>query len=218
MIHLTKTAEPQVLKDNSEAWTKALQHKIASGQQPTQAEKAKYRHPQVKAALVGETHGKCAYCESPLLHIHHGDVEHIYPKSLDISLIFSWDNLTLACEVCNQKKSNLDPNIEHIIDPYKTDPSDHLAFAGTLVFPTGTQHGQSTKVILDLNRGELVEQRKERLEKLLQIVDAALRPGVPAPVKAAIVADLKAQATDAASPYAGMGRCFYESIEAKLAA
>jgi uncharacterized protein (TIGR02646 family) len=218
MINLTKCGKPQILVDKADAWTTALVAKLNRGENPTPAEKARYRHPDVKAALVSETNGKCAYCESPLQHIHHGDVEHIYPKSLDPKLTFEWQNLTLSCEVCNQNKSNLDPILAHIIDPYVVDPGDHFQFAGIIAFPLGSTKGISTIKILDLNRGELVEQRKERLEKLLLIVDSALRPGVPPIVRAAIVADLEEQAMAEKSPYSAMGRCFYSSVSAKLAA
>ena len=81
MIKLSKTEEPQILLDNGPNWTKVIVDKIAVGETPTDTEKTRYRHPDIKAALVAETNGKCAYCESKVLHIHHGDVEHIYPKS-----------------------------------------------------------------------------------------------------------------------------------------
>lgn len=212
MIALQKGPKPQVLVDNDANWTKSLCDKLANGEIPTPAEKTRYRHPRVKAALVAETHGKCAYCESPLLHIHHGDVEHVQPKSLDPALTFEWSNLTLACEKCNQNKSDKDPDVEHIIDPYNDDPAIHLRFSGPLVFPLGTDLGTCTRTLLDLNRGELVEQRKERLEKLLLIIDSALRPKLPAVVKQAIVDDLRREASSASSPYSAMGACLLTTV------
>ena len=218
MIKLEKVAKPKILDSKAKEWTEALVGKLKRGEQPTATEKSRYRHRDVKGALVTEVSGKCAYCESPLQHIHHGDVEHIYPKSLDPNLTFEWNNLTLACEVCNQNKSNKDPLVEHIIDPYGVDPEEHMHFAGTMIFPLGTQEGVSTITILDLNRGELVEQRKERLEKLLLIVDAALRPGTPDVVRRAIIDDLREQAGARNSPYSAMGKCFLLTVAEKLAA
>lgn len=138
MIKLSKLDEPDVLFNNSATWTQVLLNKEAAGKKPTASEKSRYRHPEIKAVLVKETGGKCAYCESKLLHIHHGDVEHIYPKSLDVRKTFEWRNLTLACEKCNQNKSNKDPLLEQIIDPYEDDPEYHLVFVGALIFPRGT--------------------------------------------------------------------------------
>lgn len=216
MIALQKQPKPQILRDRANEWTTSLLGKLAKGEVPTNAEKSRYRNPQVKDALVSETHGKCAYCESPILHIHHGDVEHIFPKSLDPSLTFEWENLTLACEKCNQNKSDKDPTLTFIIDPYKANPEEHLHFSGPLIFPLGTAEGTSTRTILDLNRGELVEQRKERLEKLLLIVDSAMREGLPEIVRNAIIQDLRHEAAAAASPYAAMGKCFLSAIEGKI--
>src|SRR5947209_8328121 len=127
MIRLNKGPKPQILTENEAAWTAT----VANGE-ATPAEKARYRHPEIKEALVSETHGKCAYCESKLQHIHHGDIEHIYPKSLALEKTFEWENLTLACEICNQNKSNKDPFLEQILDPYSVEPSEHLFFAGPL--------------------------------------------------------------------------------------
>jgi uncharacterized protein (TIGR02646 family) len=99
MIRLTKLAKPQILQDNEARWTAIIVDKVALNEVPTQTEKTRYRHPQIKAALVQETRGKCAYCESKFLHVHHGDVEHIYPKSLAPEKTVVWENLTLACEI-----------------------------------------------------------------------------------------------------------------------
>src|SRR3954469_25335779 len=98
MIKLEKTERPQVLTDNADDWTAVLLEKQAQGEEPTTSEKTKYRHRDIKAALLNETHGKCAYCESKLRHITYGDVEHIVPKSLALAKIFDWANLTLACD------------------------------------------------------------------------------------------------------------------------
>jgi uncharacterized protein (TIGR02646 family) len=156
MIKLQKANKPEILQTNGEIWTKALLDKAASGQVPTAAEKTRYRHPQIKEALIGETSGKCAYCESKLLHIHHGNVEHIMPKSLCLSKIVEWDNLTLACEVCNQNKSNLDPNAANLIDPYADDPEQHITFTGCLVLSKGTNKGTCSRTILDLTHKSVI--------------------------------------------------------------
>lgn len=187
MIRLAKGPVPAVLLANAHAWNDAIQRRAADGEEPTPAEKTKYRHPDIKAALVNETSNKCAYCESKLQHIHHGDVEHIVPKSLDISKIFDWDNLTLACEICNQNKSNLDPNANEIIDPYRVDPAIHVHFQGAFVFPLGTAKGTSTIAILDLNRPRLIEERAERLKYLMGILDNVLRSDLPLAVRRSIL-------------------------------
>jgi 5-methylcytosine-specific restriction endonuclease McrA len=218
MIRLAKVAKPQILVDNDVQWTAAIVNKIAAGETPNNTERTRYRHPQIKTALIGETHGKCAYCESKLLHIHHGDVEHIYPKSLAPEKTVEWENLTLACEVCNQNKSDKDPLLESIIDPYLTDPSEHLIFSGPLIFPRGTPAGTSTRTLLDLNRGELSERRKEHLEKVMGIFDTVSRADLPIHVRQAIFRDLASREADASAPYSAMVRTVVEQAKRVLPA
>ncbi|WIW43863.2 HNH endonuclease [Bradyrhizobium sp. 62B] len=190
--------------------------KIAAGDQPTKTEKSRYRHPQIKAVLVNETHGKCAYCESKLLHIHHGDVEHIYPKSLDPARTLEWENLTLACEVCNQNKSDHDPFLKHVIDPYNVDPAQHLLFTGSLIFPRGTVEGESTRTLLDLNRGELAERRKEHLEKIMSIVGTIMRNDLPIAVRRALFGDLAQKEAGPSGAYSAMTKAVIMQITPSL--
>ncbi len=53
--------------------------------------------------LLAQLHGdleRCAYCEDSLGH----QIEHIYPKSLFPSVVFSWENFLHACGSCNGTK------------------------------------------------------------------------------------------------------------------
>ncbi|MFY2561255.1 hypothetical protein ACN469_26885 [Corallococcus terminator] len=67
----------------------------------------------IKEALVNSHHGKCAFCESKVKYLAHGDVEHFRPKAgyeqgygfnLDGYFweAYAWDNLYFSCQVCNQ--------------------------------------------------------------------------------------------------------------------
>jgi len=216
MIKLEKRPIPKRLEDNSVDWTKAVVDTKNAGLLPTPTELSRYRHPDIKAVLVEETAGKCAYCESKLQHIHHGDVEHIYPKSLDPTKTFEWQNLTLACEVCNQNKSNKDPFLENIIDPYQTDPEQHLIFAGGLVFARGTREGTSTRILLELHRAELVEMRNDQLEKVMAIYTQILDATLPLTVRKALYQDMIQREAGAKAPYAAMTRCLVASMETAI--
>jgi hypothetical protein len=55
-----------------------------------------------KNQLKKETHGKCAYCESPTANVAHGDVEHFRPKSVYWWLAYCYDNYLFSCQLCNQ--------------------------------------------------------------------------------------------------------------------
>jgi uncharacterized protein (TIGR02646 family) len=216
VIKLQKLPEPPILKSNATRWTKVLVDKAAAGLVATPTEKTRYRLPEIKEAILAETHGKCAYCESRLLHIHHGDVEHIYPKSLDVTKTFEWKNLTLACEVCNQHKSNRDPLIENILDPYETDPEEHFVFLGALIFAKGTVVGESTRAILELHRAELAEMRKEQLDKVLGIYAVILRKDIPLPARQAIYQDMVEREASPKAEYAAMKRSLIKQMQSSL--
>lgn len=216
MIKLTKSAEPEVLRNHGEEWTRTLLEKIGRGEKPTAAEASKYRHPEIKAVIIAETHGKCAYCESKLRHIHHGDVEHIYPKSLDEAKRFSWSNLTLACEICNQNKSNKDPKVAHIIDPYETDPEQHMVFVGAFVYAKGTAQGQNTTILLDLNRIELVERRQEKVNQIMATFGTVFQSSLPAATKMAIIENIKKNDASNSAAYTAMVRTLMHQMASQL--
>lgn len=192
MIRLTKGASPQVLLDNGAEWTQVLLNHKSSGTTPTTGELSRYGHPKIKEALVLETHGKCAYCESKLRHITYGDIEHITPKVSDDSLRFQWTNLTLACDVCNTNKGAQ----IGVIDPYLLDPDHELYFIGPLVLPKIlSTTGAITEKLLKLNRMPLVERRTERIQGLLTLLqlyvnttDPNLRPVLRADIEGAAIA------------------------------
>lgn len=176
MIKLTKRTEPEVLSKNSAEWTKTIEERISKGEEPTSTEKGRYRHWEIKKVLIEETSGKCAYCESKLRHIAYGDVEHITPKGSDVKLTFLWTNLTLACDICNTNKSDHFKDSSEFVDPYTVNPDDHLYFCGPLLFSQpASDRGALTERILDLNRIELIEKRKERLLNLRNQIESCAR-------------------------------------------
>jgi len=73
-----------------------------------------YQHLTVKRALEELFHGKCAYCETPILASSPGDIEFYRPKSGVIAadgsllphhywwLAADWSNLYLSCIDCNR--------------------------------------------------------------------------------------------------------------------
>jgi len=82
-----------------------------------------YGDKKVKQKLIDCQHGKCCFCESDLVAVAYGDVEHYRPKggyqqteSEDLQkpgyywLAYEWKNLFFSCQLCNQKyKRNLFP-------------------------------------------------------------------------------------------------------------
>lgn len=163
MIRLHKGPPPPVLAANAQTWTEDLLQEVDAGGDKVAYRKSKYNHPEIKDALRSETYRKCAYCESQPLHVTYGDIEHIIPKSTDLQLTFDWQNLTLACDVCNTKKGDH----EGILDPYNCTPSDELEFIGPmLMHKEGRAAAEITKIRLDLNRMDLLARRADRLDEL----------------------------------------------------
>jgi len=167
MIKLAKGPKPDVLAQNAATWTAEL---IAEGDK-AKAKSARYGHRDVKAALISETSGKCAYCESKFLHVTYGDVEHIVAKALDPRFAYQWENLTIACDRCNTRKGDK----EGLLDPYTDDPSSFVSFGGPwLAAVIGSEIGRFTVVVLGLNRTELLERRVERLNDLRNQLEVIL--------------------------------------------
>lgn len=137
-----------------------------------------YKVPQNKEALKSASFGKCMYCESKIPHIDHAHVEHIKPKAIGKfpHLAFVWENLGYACAKCNGSKSDkYDPSAPYL-NPYDENPEDHLMVLGWLIFcKTGSERGELTISDISLNRPELVERRKERIEKILNAINGCFR-------------------------------------------
>lgn len=173
MIKITKLKKPKILEQNDKKWTQEYQ-KALKGEIPlTDTIKNRYNQEEIKQTLIKETHGKCAYCESKIQHISFADIEHILPKSKRPDLYVDWSNLTMSCEVCNRinKKDYYNPN-DPLIHPILDNPSEHLVALGTILhkFP-GSRKGELTISTLDLNRTELIEKRREKLNSFEMLVD-----------------------------------------------
>jgi len=216
MIRLEKGQKPDVLVKNEMAWTQALLDRVAKNEEPTVTEKSRYRHPEIKMALLEETSGKCAYCESKVRHVAYGDVEHIVPKSMVLAKIFEWENLTLACEICNGNKSNHFGNHESFVDPYAVDPTDHFFFAGPMILALPTSDpGALTESVLKLNRADLFEKRKEKIQYLSLLIKNFARTK-DLELRDVLQRDIEINETAAAQEYAGLAREFVKNAMSRV--
>jgi len=118
---------------------------------------------QLKLHLFDLFAGKCAYCESRVLHVASGDVEHYRPKKPpeeDQShpgyywLAYDVGNLLPCCEKCNRVRGkrrcfpvagqracspryDLEAEQPLILSPYRDWPQEHLAFLPGMITPEG---------------------------------------------------------------------------------
>lgn len=128
MIKLIKYPKPRVLIENEDKWKNEYMASINSAADNIKIPRH-YSHNDIKEALIVETHGKCAYCESKFRHVTSGDIEHIFPKNKNArpDLVVEWTNLTLSCPTCNRqnKKDYYDPQLP-LINPYVDEPEQYL--------------------------------------------------------------------------------------------
>lgn len=169
----------------------------AQGQREFSFDAKIYGHATVKAKLIEGQHGKCCFCEEVVGE--RGDVEHFRPKAGVRQsanepmqtpgyywLAYDWDNLFLACHICNQRyKQNLFPLVDPanrarthqddiareqplLIDPSLVDPQDHISFREEVPYAVnGSALGETTIEVLGLrNQATLTEQRRSHLAVL----------------------------------------------------
>lgn len=203
MIRIDRAAEPvPATLNKSKAKQDALKsHRAAVRANPNVKlafDKSIYGSQDVKDALSRTQHGKCAFCESKILHISPGDVEHFRPKAAYKQtakqklqrpgywwLAYTWENLVLACEECNRRhKKNMFPisgrrarssqgNLlaeqAHYIHPVEEDPSGEIKFDGPDInWSRCGQRGEITAKALGLDRGYLFEERKRVADRIKQ--------------------------------------------------
>jgi uncharacterized protein (TIGR02646 family) len=170
-------APPKVLMRRGARWLASL---LAAGTIKDRNRAAnKYRHKQIKEALVSLFHGKCAYCESHITHVDYGHIEHYRPKAGPQGrpdLCFEWTNLLLACGICNggEHKGDRFPDAADggpIVNPCEDDPTVHLEFRydanlGLASVYGRTDRGKTTESLLGLNRLQLRQFRSLQIKKL----------------------------------------------------
>lgn len=153
-------------------------------------------------ALTTQFLGKCAYCEMRLNEGGGGEIEQFRPKILyGIHASLDWDNLLLACKVCNRNKGGrfpllagaLRPELPYpdrlageepmLLHPCVDRPDEHLRFSDDGRVHGLTLRGNVTVSVLDLNRLQLVEARKDALVRMAWLQpderEAAATPGKP---------------------------------------
>lgn len=155
-----------------------------------------YNDAKVKQQLRADQHDKCCYCESHFSHTSYGDVEHFRPKGgyqQDTAdrlhkpgyywLAYAWNNLYLACQLCNQRhKGNYFPLVNPAVracahtdalaaeqsllpDPATEDPAVHLTFVQDAAQALDVR-GACCIWVFGLDRPELIKRRLEKLRAL----------------------------------------------------
>jgi uncharacterized protein (TIGR02646 family) len=181
MRYIARLSKPQILEEQQELWTKKLlqeQEKLDKKNEldnKEKKEKAKtnhkaYGHDDIRTQLNDMSFYKCFYCEQLLKGVYQ-EIDHYIESSERLDLTYDWDNLYLACENCNTKKTNKEIPVENALNPCKhTDQeiAQHLTFEEEFVI-SRTDFGAETIKKFRLSTPFLDNQRAMVLKKLYQV-------------------------------------------------
>jgi uncharacterized protein (TIGR02646 family) len=170
VILLQKLEKPSILVEKEEEWTKELMDHYNAENKIPKTVNQRYGHKEIKLRLIEETNHKCAYCESKITAVDHGDIEHIEPKSKVPNKTFDWDNLTLCCRKCNQNKRDYYNPRNPLINPYLNNPEEEIVFLGPIISPR-TERARLTVKLLQLDRVELFESRVNYIKQIQPLID-----------------------------------------------
>ena len=115
--------------------------------------------------------GCCAYCEGSYEGTSYPQIEHFKPKSLYPELMFDYNNMNLACQICNMTK--LDKYNEKLINPTEDEPDEHLKYKAYMICALD-ERGKTTIDMLNLNSEERTGKREEDYNKIndrLQLIN-----------------------------------------------
>jgi hypothetical protein len=209
MRNIPKLGVPEVLVQKRDEWDAAVRSN------PSEYNKTRYRHADIKSRLVDETGGKCVYCESKIGHNCPGDIEHKAPKSKRLDLIFDWGNLTIACNECNRRKLEYYDDACMFLDPNTDDVESMVTHVGPFVFHLpGETRSELTVRLLELDRFDgrsaLVARKLESLENVRNLVDRIATASHPL-LKQILSEDLEARCERSAE-YSGMVKAYVEAL------
>lgn len=179
MIKIIKDKKPpQVLITNESTWTTELLNEIiVHGGYKNLPETIKqliatrYKHQDIKNALIPKLDTKCAFCESMPNESGYIEVEHYLPKSIYHTETYSWENLLPSCKRCNLKKLALDTGKYPIVKPDSEDPEEYFSYNNIKIIPKkdckDKMKANRTIKKLELNQHRLIKPRSELLVNLV---------------------------------------------------
>ncbi|MFQ5963808.1 MAG: HNH endonuclease [Candidatus Scalinduaceae bacterium] len=179
MRNVKRKIKPPELARNASSWKKELLRELDKG---TMVNKKKletiyrrYNIPNVKKTLNSMYNNHCCYCESKVGVVDYPHIEHRKPKRKYPELTFDWDNLNLACEVCNKNKGEKYNKKAPILDAVKDNPiTKHLSYrigVGSIDRTYNTERGKTTIEHTKLNRDLLSRSRVDVFWHVMNVID-----------------------------------------------
>ncbi|MEE9294586.1 MAG: HNH endonuclease [Phycisphaerae bacterium] len=146
----------------------------------------RYKKPYILKALKEMYGPYCCYCEQRVTTVGFQHIEHRMPKAPDKfpERTFEWDNLHLACERCNNEKSNKWDATNAILDAVTDVPiAQHLSYELYFRRPV-TARGRTTYEHTNLDRDPdsgLLYARGEVWKRAMTLIEQIVRDrGAPA--------------------------------------
>lgn len=169
-----------------------------------------FRSQGLMGPLIDQFHGKCAYCEAPVEHA--GFVDHFRPLRFGGDrdsangaayyswLAFEWRNMFLACGLCNKIKETRFPVFgpraaflaafddarmqedPMLVDPTIDDPARHFHFSAHGEVHRRSSLGGACIDILQLNRPDLVEARRDAIALACEMITQRGAPSQVVPL------------------------------------
>jgi len=185
---------PKSLRENAEIWAAELLEAIEKSKKDNSKVQDtlydRYKKNDVKTALVkmyGDgTFTYCCYCESTINNVSFEHIEHRMPKKKSKDKYpektYDWDNLNLACELCNGSKKNQYDEKYPILDPTGNEPIiRHLGYklspSKGVYRETLTRHGITTVKHADLDRESLRMSRLKVWNETIKAISEIKRLG-----------------------------------------
>lgn len=197
MIHLERpAASPEyLLSDEVEAYRTQVRDFFRRGEKTRRQERPDFpffrpkTFERLMADLLQISHGKCAYCESPIEATGIGSIDRFRPKAGAIGLnkefssehywwlAYEWENLYPACATCNKLKgpsfpvegpravpetapSALTSERRLLVDPFADEPEKHFDFLDSGQVRPRSSAGEVTIATLELNRSPVIAARR----------------------------------------------------------
>ena len=125
MIHIERLPKPNILLEKEHDWTDKFIH---SGK--TRPDNTKYGHKTILQTLQSMSFTKCFYCEQKLKGVA-SEIDHLIEVNIEKKQAYSWENLYLSCENCNNKINHLSISIHDVLIPCKDNDKEiqqHLTY------------------------------------------------------------------------------------------
>ena len=131
MRNVTRPDTPASLRRNAPRWRLDLCAALtAQAPDPKRINTCvdRYKKDDIRASLEVMYGGLCCYCESVIGTVTFGHIEHRRPKKSQPQHTFAWDNMHLACPLCNHAKADKWNADAPILDSVHDTISEHLSY------------------------------------------------------------------------------------------